>query len=239
MRYKITFQLNGYKFPLNYRETLMSFLKSSLADYENGQYFKKFYDECTAKSFSFAVRLPKCTFQNDYIELSEKVFDLFLTINNLTDAVIIYNAFNQQRYKHFPLPLGNTCTLVKIIMENEKDIVNSEIICQLAMPLLVRVHNSDNRDQYLIYSDEDFSLKLKDIVIAQLESFNMDKSLANEFACEAVNCKKTVVKYKGGFLTGTLGIIKLLGSPLLLKFLYESGIGSKRSAGFGYLNIIR
>lgn len=240
MRLKLAFQLSSKKFPKNYRELILSYLKSALTHYENGCYFEKFYGKCIQKSYSFAARLPKCQFNENHILLEENCFDLFLSFSNPSDSVTLYNAVNQQRYEPYPLPFENSCTLVNISMEKEHNITGNEIICQLAMPLIIKVHKRDtNMDRFVIFSDNDFEEELFKIVSAQVEYSGMDKSLLEGFNCEPLRCKKAVVSYKNGYLTGTLGIIRLTGCPELLQMLYEMGIGSKRSSGFGYINIIR
>lgn len=170
MRCKFIFQLNSNIIGISYREAVMSYIKNALTEYENGIYFDKFYNNCTSKNFAFAVKLPKSFFSNENIELLERNFDVFLSVYNAADMIVLYNAINSQRYKPYPFTMENSCVLVNVVMERERKITGNEMICQLAMPLAVRVHNRENnRDRYVIYSDADFGDKLRETVIAQLE----------------------------------------------------------------------
>lgn len=49
---------------------------------------------------------------------------------------------------------------------------------------------------------------------------------------------KTVVKYKGGYITGWGGEYVLKSSPAMLELAYYSGIGAKNPQGFGTIEII-
>ena len=91
----------------------------------------------------------------------------------------------------------------------------------------------------MLFNDDDFSQQVKENVIAQLEISGLDKSLADNFECTPIRCRKAVVRFKSSYVTGTLGTIRLSGKPQLLDYLYKSGMGSKRSSGFGYFNVIR
>lgn len=48
---------------------------------------------------------------------------------------------------------------------------------------------------------------------------------------------KYVTKYKGIYIGGWRGTYKLMGEPKYLDFLYQTGIGSKNSQGFGMFEI--
>ena len=44
MRYQLTFQLNTEEFPLDYRRTIMSYIKNALSKYDETTY-QKYYHE--------------------------------------------------------------------------------------------------------------------------------------------------------------------------------------------------
>ncbi len=240
MRYKLIFQLEDNVLTVNYRECLMSFLKKALKQYSGGSFYKDFYAECKQKSFSFAVKLPKCSFAGDKILLDGSIIEMYLSSYDLSDIVVLYNALNDQRHKSFTLPMNNKLTLHNIFMEHEKDVRTSEIICQTAMPLAVRDHDRDtNKDTYYLPDDERFLPKFKEIISRQLEVAKLDSSLLDGFEFEMPEYKKSVVKFKDTYVTGALGFFCMKGCPELLRYLYQAGIGSRRSEGFGYFNIIR
>ena len=49
---------------------------------------------------------------------------------------------------------------------------------------------------------------------------------------------KFVTKYKNVYVSGWNGIYELYGEPKYLDFLYQTGLGSKNSQGFGMFDII-
>ncbi|WP_124101115.1 CRISPR-associated endoribonuclease Cas6 [Ruminococcus sp. Marseille-P6503] len=240
MRYKLIFQLEDNVLTVNYRECLISFLKSALKQYSGGSFYKEFYGECKQKSFSFAVKLPRCSFVKDKILLDGMTVEMYLSSYDLSDMVILYNALNGQRYKEFPLPMNNKLTLKNIFMEHEKDVRAGEMICQTAMPLAVRDHDrSTNKDKYYLPDDERFLPKLKEIVLCQLDSAGFDRSLLEGFDFAMPEYKKSVVKFKDTYVTGALGLFCMKGCPELIRYLYQAGVGSRRSEGFGYFNIVK
>jgi CRISPR-associated endoribonuclease Cas6 len=46
------------------------------------------------------------------------------------------------------------------------------------------------------------------------------------------------IKHYGVYVDGITGIFKLTGSPEVLDFIYKVGIGSRRSEGFGLLDLV-
>ena len=54
----------------------------------------------------------------------------------------------------------------------------------------------------------------------------------------AIDPKKIIVKFYEKKIETTSGIFKISGDKQLLKYLYDAGMGSKRSSGFGMFQII-
>ena len=66
----------------------------------------------------------------------------------------------------------------------------------------------------------------------------MGMNLDSTVTITPVSPKKTVLRNFGHYMTGNLGIYTLTGHPLLLNLLYQSGIGARRSEGFGLFEIV-
>lgn len=51
--------------------------------------------------------------------------------------------------------------------------------------------------------------------------------------------KETIVEHYGGYVRGFRGIFKLEGSPEILQFVYDYGLGIRTGQGFGLLEILK
>ena len=60
----------------------------------------------------------------------------------------------------------------------------------------------------------------------------------NGIKIKPINARKTVVKFYEKNIESSIGEFLLEGSPELLQLLYDCGIGSKRSSGFGLFEVI-
>jgi CRISPR-associated endoribonuclease Cas6 len=68
---------------------------------------------------------------------------------------------------------------------------------------------------------------------------NLPISVLEGFSMEPIRCKKTVVRHHSQFVEATIGMFRLTGNIALLNYLYACGVGSRKSSGFGLIEIIR
>ena len=239
MRFKFLFTLANEKFPIQYRKSIMSFIKMSLQGYDE-EAFNNLYHEKDpiVKPYTFAVFFKNPKFEGDSIILEDKKIELNFSIQDYNIAINIYNSFNHQLHRAFPLA-QNFMTLQKISIIPEKQIKTDEIIVKFMSPLVVREHNSETKkDYYYSFQHEKFEEILKINIREEIKNTGIPEKLVETFSIEAVNAKKTVVKFYEKQIEASLGIYKLKGSPELLDYLYKAGISSKRSSGFGMFTIV-
>ncbi len=238
MRFKLTFNLENEHFPIQYRKNIMSFIKLSLTEYSE-EYYKKLYNQKDniIKPYTFAVFLKGAKFQEDEIIVESKKIELNIAIADYEIAVILYNAFNHQKYKKFSLD-RNSMTLENITMMLEKEINTDSITVKFMSPLIVR-NRQDRKDYYYSFCDKELFIEtLKINIKEQLKITNMEKEVVDDLRIEVVEGKKVITKFYEKKIEGTLGIFKISGNKELLKYLYQAGMGSKRSSGFGMFQII-
>lgn len=239
MRFKFLFTLENEKFPIQYRKSIMSFIKMSLQEY-NEETFDNLYHEKDPimKPYTFSVFFKNPKFQEDSILLEDKKVELNFSIQDYNIAINIYNGFNHQIHKAFPLA-QNFMTLQKISIIPEKQIKTDEIMVKFMSPLVVREHNNETKkDYYYSFQHEEFEEMLKINIREEMKNTDIPERLIETFSIEAINAKKTVIKFYEKQIEASLGIYKLKGSSELLDYLYKAGIGSKRSSGFGMFTII-
>lgn len=59
-----------------------------------------------------------------------------------------------------------------------------------------------------------------------------------KFSIKPINYRKVIVLFKNTPITAYEGIFEIKGDPVLLKVMYETGLGNKNSAGFGMLEVV-
>lgn len=237
MRLKLNLDLENEILPIQYRKSIISFIKLSLLEY-NEQYYKKFYNnrDTTIKPYTFSVFFCNPKFIEDRIIIENKRLELNLSIADYETSIILYNALNHQKNKKFSLD-KNSWTIKNIGVSLDKQISSEKITIKFMSPLVVRSHFKD-KDYYYSFNYEEFKDMLKINIRHQLKITDIKGDLVNSFDIEAIKAKKVIVKFYEKKIETSTGIFKISGDKQLLKYLYDAGIGSKRSSGFGMFQII-
>ena len=237
MRLSLNFDLENEHLPIQYRECVLSFIKLSLSEYDM-EYFKKFYNnkDNIIKPYTFSVFFKSPEFKENEIIINNKKLDINLSIADYEASIILYNAFNQQKNKKFSLN-RNSWTLKNISMLMEKKISSNEIIIKFMSPLVVR-SRQNQKDFYYSFEYKEFLDILKINIEEQLSITNFPKNIVDTFCLEPIKAKKVIVKFYEKKMETSVGIFKMSGDKELLKYLYEAGLGSRHSAGFGMFEIV-
>lgn len=237
MRFKLSFNLENEYLSIRYHKSIMSFIKKSLEEY-NKDYYEKLYHEkdTTIKPFTFAVFFKSPEFKEEEIIVKDKKFTMNISIEDYEIAIILYNAFNKQKYKKFALN-QNSWTLQNISMLIEKEIKSEKINIKFLSPLIVR-SRVDKKDYYYSSEAEEFKEILKINIREELKIANLPEKIEETFEINPIQPKKVIVKFYEKKIEGTLGTFQISGDKNLLEYLYKAGIGSKRSSGFGMFEII-
>lgn len=242
MRFSLILQLKEQRFPMEYRKVILSYIKNAISKCNDGKYYEDFFKDTKQKDYCFTVILPKSKFDKDKIILEKnEIKILFSTDNNYRTWIILYNSFIAQRDKPYPLPNNNFMTLKSIGNQKREEIFNNKAIFRttLGSGLCVRDHNIEtNKDIYYIYSDEDFREKISIVLTNQLLSAGFTKKEAEVVKVNPIQCKKVVVKHYRRYIDITTGIFEMQGSSEILQYFYDSGIGSRKSMGFGMIELV-
>lgn len=242
MRFCLTFDLKNKEIPINYRKIILSFIKNALSKCNNGKYYDNFFKDTNQKDYCFSVLLPKSTFYRDQIKLdTNEIKILFSTEDSKKTGAILFSAFIPQKNKAYPLPDDNYMTLKNIRMEKQEVISNSKAIFKTTLGggLCVREHNRENnKDNYYVYSDKDFREKLKNVLSNQVIKAGFTEDEAEEIKVNPIQCKKVVVKHYRRYIDVTTGIFEMQADNKILQYFYDTGIGSRKSAGFGMINLV-
>jgi CRISPR-associated endoribonuclease Cas6 len=237
MRIKMVFQLEKPELDIEYRRAILSLLKKSFQQASETVYKKLYETGTTMKPFTFGVYLEKPEFREDTVLLQSREITLNFSTSETKLGIYFYNFLVKNRFVPFPLAKGNSLSRPRFRLVKELPITSSEIVFKTLTPFLVRDHNRDEgKDVYLAKEDPNFVSQLEwslgnmiEVMMERKEGVKVEPVKLSE---------KIPIKHYGQRLDGYKGIIKMTGSPEVLEFIYRCGCGSRRSEGFGYLEVV-
>ena len=227
------------KLPIDYRRVFLSFFKKALSSVADGKYYEKYYFNDNRRPFTFAVNLPSATFSKSCIVLGKNEVELTFSTSDSLAGFVFMSAFLAQKDKPFNAPLGNTLTLKKVLTLPERTVESNRALIRMYSPLCLREHDKEkNKDIYYSVASKDFDSKSKQILKEQLMSEGFSENLADSVEIIPVDCKKTVVIHYNTYIECSLGNFVLNGDKSVINYLLKSGIGSRKSAGFGFAQLV-
>lgn len=237
MRFKLYFSLENPEIPIQYRKCILSFFKFSLSQY-NEEYYKKFYDENAPimKPYTFSVYFKNPKIQKETIILEDNKFELNISVADYETGIILYNALNKQKFKKFSID-KNSWILKDIELLMEKEISTETITIKFQSPLCARLRK-DRKDFYYSFVHEEFEETVRINIKEQLKITNLSEKLVDNFRIKPIAAKKVIIKFYEKQIECSTGIFEISGDRELLNYLYQAGIGSRRSAGFGMFQVI-
>lgn len=237
MRIKLYFTLENEKIPIDYRRSIISFIKKSLSEYSEKE-FKKYYNQKDniIKPYAFSIFFRQPQIKEQEIIIEDKRFEMNITAADYGTAITLYNSFNHQKNKKFSIH-KNSLTLQKIVLIPEKEIKENKIIIKFQSPLCTR-KREQNKDYYYSYEKEKFEETLKTNIKEQLKITKIPEESVETLKIIPIKAKKTIIKFYEKQIECSTGTFQLEGEIELLNYLYKTGIGSKHSAGFGMFQII-
>ena len=237
MRIKLYFTLENEKIPIDYRRSIISFIKLSISEYSENE-FKKYYNQKDniIKPYAFSIFFGQPKINGQEIILEDKRFEMNMTIENYETAITMYNSFNHQKNKKFSIN-QNSWILQNIVLIPEKEIKENKIVIKFQSPLCVR-YREENKDYYYSFENEKFEKTLKMNIKEQLKIADISVSTVDTLKIIPIKAKKVIIKFYEKKIECSTGIFELDGDTKLLNYLYKAGVGSKHSAGFGMFRIV-
>lgn len=239
MKILLRFYLQNNKLPIDYRRIMLSFFKRSLSDIAEGKYYEKYYFTPERRNFTFAVNLPMPKFSKTEIQLGKNQLNITFSTADYNTGCIFMSAFIKQKDKPIPAPLGNEMKLVSVNLVPEKNVTSSSTVVKMLSPLCIRLHKAENNsDKYISVANPDFTEIAKQVIKEQLVESGFDKKLISNFEIKPLNAKKTVVYHYKNYIECSLGSFSINADKSVINYLLKSGIGSRKSAGFGFAELL-
>lgn len=242
MRFELKLLTDTLEVPTDYRPGLLSFIKSAISAYDKQYYAELFKnDDATQKKYCFSPYLPIEKIDQHHIVLRKSNIYITVSTGDPSTGMRVYNALGKMKNKQHKFFEGNL-TLEKIALLPDRQINTDKVLVKILSPILTRQHDRDtNTDKYLLIDGSIEAIeRIKDNLRYQLQV--LAPSLAtyvDNFVIEPVNTKKVVVHHYGLLRDATAGTLTLLGHPLLLQHIYDYGLGSHRSAGYGLIDVLQ
>lgn len=239
MRLKLQFELENTTLDIQYRKSIISFIKHAIQEYDESL-FKEIYKDNSMKTFTFAPILPKPQFKEDKVILDNSKFTIIFSAYNYLYALHLYNAFLKQKLKKFSLN-KNSMTLKNIIMIPEREIKTNKIKVKMVSPVICRNHNQITlEDMYYSAEREEFNKYIKINILEQMKFEMLDSSILEGFEITPIESRKVIVKNYEKMLEATVGTFELEGKRELLSYLYKArNTVARKRWGLAYSRLYR
>lgn len=239
MKFSLTFEVEKEYFEVEYRNIIMSYIKKAVESTDN---FDKFYSDTAKKDYCFTVVFKNSKFYKNKIFLDRKEIKVIFSVDDRSmNKFILLSSFVKQMNKRFELKDNNSMTLRKIDMLSTEDIVSNKAIFRTSVgsSLCVREQNREiNRSKYYTVDDIEFKEKLLYVVRRQLAKAEFSQEEIDMLDINVIKSKKVVVKFYNQLIDSNVCTFEIECSKRVLKYLYESGIGSRNSSGFGMIELV-
>lgn len=127
---------------------------------------------------------------------------------------------------------------LKMIEVYDRQITDSEISVLTSSPIVAKITDENGQTLYLSPDNEDFQDIINSNYGRKFESFTGTYPQYGILIEPFGKCRKIVTKFKGIWVTAYHGKFRLTGEPIALDFLYQTGLGSKSSQGFGMFDVL-
>lgn len=80
---------------------------------------------------------------------------------------------------------------------------------------------------------------LKKNLVKQVLNSGFSKEDANKIKVISMQCKKVVIKHYKRYIDTTVGFFEIEADSKILRYFYNVGIGSRKSIGFGMIDLLK
>ena len=239
MKILITFRVEKYELSKEYRRVFTHILKDGLSGINNGKYYNEFYNGTNPKNFTFSIFFDGPEFKKDKIVIQSNQIRMLLSTSDKKTGFILYNCLLEQKGKKYPLENDNELQLISVRSIKELEVKDKKILVKMNSPLVIREHIKDgNKDYYYSFEKEEFLAKAKQTMKRQLLQAGFAEDIIGEVNIQPLKCKKVIVTHYGCKIETTVGILLLEGNETILSYFLRAGIGSRKSEGFGMLELL-
>ncbi|OLS03602.1 CRISPR-associated endoribonuclease Cas6 [Tissierella creatinophila] len=241
MRFSLEILLEEDRIIKDKNRMFISLIKHSLESYDK-EYYESLYgkEPNKVKSFTFSLYMGNCIFEREEILIPNKKIILNFSTNSMEDSLYFYNSFLAQKGKPYHIK-GNTMTINKINLVKEKLIVSDEVIFKSISPVVSREHRGNNHDTwyYSLNEEKGKQIFMENLKLQLIDEFGEERRFdIDKVEVEILNNKEVKVKHYGIEVLSNICRLKIKAKPYILDYLYKAGISSRRSQGFGMMDLV-
>lgn len=239
MQITVTFRGKNISLPIATGETIQGLIYRGIStdpDF-SGQihnYGKKAGKRCF-KLFTFSELRGRYEIKCDRIVYaSEAALDIRSADAYFIQLLFTYFTCNRS------LRLGDNDVEVSDLTLTDFGVYSDTLRIRTLSPITVYVTKSDGHTSYFSPLQEEFYALIRANTKRKWTSCN-DSDITRSFSVEPVEGSrfiKRATRFKDTYITAWHGSFILRGEPRVLNFLYNTGLGSKNSQGFGMFEII-
>ena len=216
------------KIPIDYRSAFMALVKTALdanIGYTTGMFQKI--------PFCLAIRFDKKPEISDKMIKLGDTLKVYISSPGHIFATNIYNGL--LKIKDFPV-FDCTINKSKFVYLNEYRFYQRQTkMFYTLSPIVIRNHK--DKSKYVTPVDSEFRDSFNNALNEQWSMYR-DENIG-DFSFNIIKYKKIVMTHYGGLVLGFTGLFTLEANADVLEFFYKSGIGYRRSNGFGFIEVDR
>lgn len=228
MRFAVTYDISGAKeLPLDYRGGFVRLIKTALEKSHNIDYLH--YESAP---FCFAIRFDRKPEIKDSRITIGKNIRLYASSPSLVFATSLYNGLVS--IKEFQI---HSTKIVNPVASYIKEgiIHHNSIIFATLSPIVIRHYQ--RKDRYVLPSEDGFAQSMFNALLEHWKLYNNSDLNSADVGVDILKFKKVLMTHYGGLVLGFTGVLQMRAVPNVLKFFYQSGIGYRRSNGFGFVEL--
>lgn len=218
MKIKITLSKNTTPCPFNYQEKIVGKFHGLLGNND-------IHDSISLYSISMLTSGGKVNGGNLNFPMGTSMYISFYDISYLQKII---NGITENPY----FPFGMVATSIEICQINVSN--KNEYRFRVTSPVLIKDIVDDNT-KHLLFNDKTSSEVLTRIMKRKLTIAGLSDDVEVSFDKAYKNPKTKLITYKGISNKCTIAPIIVKGSPEILRFAYDVGVGNSTGIGFGCL----
>lgn len=240
MRLKCDFQMSTDWLVKDYRRIFMSLIKSVFVEYDSVLYASLYGTEeqkrKVNKPFTFSVRFPHFKSIEGGKIYCESKLSLLFSSDDETLVIAFYNGLRARSEiiigENYPIIFNVENIQLLPLMK----IQANKVLFRTVSPILV--NDKGHNLEYLSPTKPEFSRAFKFIISEQAKAFEI-LCTASMVEFEINSMKRLPVTHYNQTMTSWLGEFILKAPANVLQLVYDTGIGVRRSQGFGMLEIVK
>lgn len=214
-----------------------------LMEKESKETYRALYEDnkSSPKNINFSIYMGRgVKFLRDEIEIpSQKIIVNFSTYDPAI-GIAIYNSFIKNLGLEIPIK-NNLVTINEINLRTKRTITKDVERFKIQSPIVIREHKNDNKTTYYhdISDEKGQKIFLENLRYQIKDEFpDIKEKHLDEIDLNVIWSKLINVKHYGIVIPSNIGEIEIRARGYILEYLYLSGIGGRRSQGFGYVDLL-